>query len=105
MKIPMLSDLTHELGKNYGVYLENEGIHLRGTFIIDGNGILRHITVNDLPVGRNVHETLRLVKAFQYSDTHGEVCPEGWEEGNATMEPSVESNKTEEYWKNVHAKK
>ena len=105
MKVPMLSDLTHEIGKKYGVYIEEEGIHLRGTFIIDKNGILRHMTINDLPVGRNVNETLRLVKAFQYADDHGEVCPEGWEDGAATMEASVESQKTEKYWKTVHAKK
>uniref|UniRef100_A0A668TRZ3 thioredoxin-dependent peroxiredoxin n=1 Tax=Oreochromis aureus TaxID=47969 RepID=A0A668TRZ3_OREAU len=72
MKIPLLSDLTHQISKDYGVYLEDQGHTLRGLFIIDGKGILRQITMNDLPVGRSVDETLRLVQAFQYTDKHGE---------------------------------
>ncbi len=74
---PLLSDLTHQISKDYGVYLEHLGHSLRGLFIIDGKGIVRQITMNDLPVGRSVDETLRLVQAFQYSDVHGEVCPAG----------------------------
>ena len=57
----------------------------RGLFIIDDRGILRQITMNDLPVGRSVDETLRLVQAFQYTDKHGEVCPAGWKPGAATV--------------------
>uniref|UniRef100_A0A8D3ALX6 thioredoxin-dependent peroxiredoxin n=1 Tax=Scophthalmus maximus TaxID=52904 RepID=A0A8D3ALX6_SCOMX len=72
MKIPLLSDLTHQISKDYGVYLEDQGHTLRGLFIIDDKGILRQITMNDLPVGRSVDETLRLVQAFQYTDKHGE---------------------------------
>jgi peroxiredoxin (alkyl hydroperoxide reductase subunit C) len=60
---------------------------LRGLFIIDAKGILRQITMNDLPVGRSVDETLRLVQAFQYTDAHGEVCPAGWKKGAATIIP------------------
>uniref|UniRef100_A0A2K5LCS4 thioredoxin-dependent peroxiredoxin n=1 Tax=Cercocebus atys TaxID=9531 RepID=A0A2K5LCS4_CERAT len=59
----------------------DEGISFRGLFIIDDKGILRQITVNDLPVGRSVDETLRLVQAFQFTDKHGEVCPAGWKPG------------------------
>lgn len=59
----------------------------RGLFIIDGRGILRQITMNDLPVGRSVDETLRLVQAFQYTDEHGEVCPAGWKPGQETVTP------------------
>ena len=57
----------------------------RGLFIIDPKGVLRQITMNDLPVGRSVEETLRLVQAFQYTDTHGEVCPAGWKPGGDTV--------------------
>ena len=77
INLPLLSDLTHQISKDYGVYLEHLGHSLRGLFIIDGKGIVRQITMNDLPVGRSVDETLRLVQAFQYSDVHGEVCPAG----------------------------
>lgn len=87
MKIPLLSDLTHQIAKDYGVYLEDQGHTLRGLFIIDGKGTLRQITMNDLPVGRSVDETLRLVQAFQYTDKHGEVCPAGWKPGSDTIIP------------------
>ncbi|KAG8510087.1 Peroxiredoxin-4, partial [Galemys pyrenaicus] len=82
LKIPLLSDLTHQISKDYGVYLEDSGHTLRGLFIIDDKGVLRQITLNDLPVGRSVDETLRLVQAFQYTDKHGEVCPAGWKPGS-----------------------
>ncbi|XP_073523610.1 peroxiredoxin-4 isoform X1 [Phyllobates terribilis] len=87
MKIPLLSDLTHQISKDYGVYLEDQGHTLRGLFIIDDKGVLRQITMNDLPVGRSVDETLRLVQAFQYTDKHGEVCPAGWKPGSETIRP------------------
>uniref|UniRef100_A0A8C0IH57 Thioredoxin-dependent peroxide reductase, mitochondrial n=1 Tax=Bubo bubo TaxID=30461 RepID=A0A8C0IH57_BUBBB len=78
MNIPVLSDLTKQISRDYGVLLEGPGIALRGLFIIDPNGIIKHLSINDLPVGRSVEETLRLVKAFQYVETHGEVCPANW---------------------------
>ncbi|KAJ8276385.1 hypothetical protein COCON_G00081370 [Conger conger] len=87
MKIPLLSDLTHQIAKDYGVFLEDQGHTLRGLFIIDDKGVLRQITMNDLPVGRSVDETLRLVQAFQYTDKHGEVCPAGWKPGSDTIIP------------------
>ncbi|XP_053243019.1 peroxiredoxin-4 isoform X1 [Podarcis raffonei] len=87
IKIPLLSDLTHQISKDYGVYLEDQGHALRGLFIIDGKKNLRQITMNDLPVGRSVDETLRLVQAFQYTDEHGEVCPAGWRPGSETIIP------------------
>lgn len=90
INIPLLSDLTHKISKDYGVYLDDLGHTLRGLFIIDAKGTLRQITMNDLPVGRNVDETLRLVQAFQYTDTHGEVCPAGWKKGAATIIPDPE---------------
>ncbi|CAD5118891.1 DgyrCDS7565 [Dimorphilus gyrociliatus] len=88
MNIPLLSDLTHKISKDYGVYLEDAGHTLRGLFIVDNKGILRQITMNDLPVGRSVDETLRLVQAFQYTDQHGEVCPVGWKPGSDTIIPN-----------------
>nr|AHL38196.1 peroxiredoxin 4 [Cyanea capillata] len=87
MRIPLLADLTKQIAKDYGVLLENEGNTLRGLFIIDDKGVLRQITMNDLPVGRSVDETLRLVQAFQYTDKHGEVCPAGWKPGADTIVP------------------
>lgn len=93
IKIPLLSDLTHSISKDYGVYLEDVGHTLRGLFIIDDKGILRQITMNDLPVGRSVDETLRLVQAFQYTDQHGEVCPAGWKPGQDTIIPNPDEKK------------
>lgn len=108
MKIPMLSDLTQNISKKYGVRINNEddpvvGVALRGTFIIDDKGILRHSSINDLNVGRNVEEVLRLVKAFQYADKNGEVCPSKWTPGKTAMKPS-DPKKLNEFWKNEHAK-
>ncbi|CAK8681027.1 unnamed protein product [Clavelina lepadiformis] len=93
MKIPLLSDLTKKISSDYGVLLESAGIALRGLFIIDGNGTVRYAGINDLPVGRNVDEVLRLVKAFQFTDKHGEVCPASWTPGSKTMKPNVDGSK------------
>jgi len=94
IKIPLLSDLSHSISKDYGVFLDDVGHTLRGLFIIDPKGIVRQITMNDLPVGRSVDETLRLVQAFQYTDKHGEVCPAGWKPGQDTIIPDpVEKQK------------
>lgn len=87
MKLPILSDLTKQISRDYGVLLDQAGISLRGLFIIDPKGIVRQITINDLPVGRSVDETLRLIKAFQYTDKHGEVCPANWEPNKPTIDP------------------
>ncbi|MBN3278573.1 PRDX1 protein, partial [Polyodon spathula] len=75
MKIPLVADTRRSISQDYGVLKEDEGIAYRGLFIIDDKGILRQITINDLPVGRSVEETLRLVQAFQFTDKHGEVTP------------------------------
>nr|XP_023019454.1 peroxiredoxin 1-like [Leptinotarsa decemlineata] len=88
MKIPVLADKSGAISKDYGVLDEESGIPFRGLFIIDGKGILRQITINDLPVGRSVDETLRLVQAFQFTDEHGEVCPAGWKPGGKTLKPN-----------------
>lgn len=85
MNIPILSDLSKSIAESYGTLLD-AGIALRGLFIIDKNGVLRQSTINDLPVGRSVDETLRLVEAFQYSDNNeGQVVPCDWKPGSKTM--------------------
>ena len=107
IKIPLLSDLDKSIGKDYGVYLDfsdDAGVDLRGTFIIDRSGILRHSSINDLPVGRNIPEILRLVQAFQYTDRHGEVCPSAWSPGSATLVPDHESDRLQEYWRTQMAR-
>ncbi len=78
---PMLSDITKEVSREYGILIEEEGIALRGLFIIDPDGKLRYQVVHDLSVGRNVDEVLRVIKALQT----GELCPVNWEEGAATL--------------------
>ncbi|XP_010168651.1 peroxiredoxin-1 isoform X1 [Antrostomus carolinensis] len=101
MNIPLISDTKRAIAKEYGVLKEDEGIAYRGLFIIDEKGILRQITINDLPVGRSVDETLRLVQAFQFTDKHGEdlnilivsVCPAGWKPGSDTIKPDVQKSK------------
>ena len=106
MDIPMVSDITKQIVKDYGIYIEkgkNAGTAFRGTFIIDKTGIIRHISINDLQVGRNTDEVLRLVQAFQYTDLHGEVCPAKWKPGKVAMVPG-DKDKTKEYWEEIHDK-
>ncbi|CAH1099955.1 unnamed protein product [Psylliodes chrysocephalus] len=87
IRYPLLSDINKDIAKAYDVLLEKEGVALRGMFIIDPNGILRHITVNDLPIGRSVDEALRIVEAIRFTDEHGEVCPANWKKGEKTIKP------------------
>jgi len=94
MKIPLLADKNMEISKKYGVLKEDDGVAFRGLFIIDDKGNLRQITINDLPVGRSVDETLRLVQAFQFTDKHGEVCPAGWKPGKDTMKPDPKGSQS-----------
>lgn len=107
MQIPMLSDLSHQISKDYGCLIEDggdAGVALRATYIIDKEGTLRHISMNDLPVGRNADEYIRLVQAFQYTDEYGEVCPASWKPGAPTMHADDGSAKTAEYWEKEHGK-
>ncbi|KAI0139849.1 2-cysteine peroxiredoxin [Xylariaceae sp. FL1272] len=85
LQLPLMADKSMKISRSYGVLLEDEGVALRGLFIIDPKGVLRQITVNDLPVGRDVEETIRLVQALQFTDEFGEVCPAGWQKGAKTM--------------------
>ena len=84
VKYPLVGDITKSIASSYGVLLDN-GLALRGTFLIDKQGIVRQETVNDLPLGRSIEETLRLVDALQYTEKHGEVCPAGWSTGKSAM--------------------
>ena len=107
MAIPMLSDLSHQISRDYGCLIEDggdAGVAFRATYIIDKEGTLRHISMNDLPVGRNADEYIRLVQAFQYTDQYGEVCPASWKPGAATMHADDGSAKTAEYWEKEHGK-
>ncbi len=90
---PLLADLDKSISRKYGVLLEQPGIALRGLFIIDKMNVIRHITINDLPLGRNVDEVLRVVDALQFNEEHGEVCPADWHKGEKGMKPTEEGLK------------
>jgi|TARA_B110000305_G_C19235569_1_gene537341 alkyl hydroperoxide reductase subunit AhpC len=105
MAIPMLADISHQISRDYGCLIEDgpdAGVAFRATYIIDGNGILRHMSINDLPVGRNAEEVIRLVSAFQYTDEYGEVCPASWKKGDATMVPETDNAKTADYFEKAN---
>lgn len=89
LQIPILSDITKSIGKSYGVYDPEVGSHLRGTFIIDRKGVLRHASISDLTVGREPDEILRLVQACQHVDATGQHCPVNWKPGNLTIKPDM----------------
>jgi len=84
---PLVSDLDKSISRQYGVLVEKPGIALRGLFIIDKLGKIRHITINDLPLGRNVDEVLRVLDAIQFNEKYGEVCPANWKQGEQGMKP------------------
>lgn len=100
INFPLISDITHEISKKYGVYIEEDGHTIRyvspsfvqqyqpfyrGSFLIDKEGIVRQITLNDNDVGRSVDEAIRLVQGYQFAEEHGEVCPANWQPGKATV--------------------
>jgi len=89
VKYPLVADLSKSISSEYGV-LFGEEVALRGLFLIDKEGVVRHALVNDLPLGRNVDEALRLVDALQFTEEHGEVCPANWREGEDAMKPTAE---------------
>ena len=84
VQYPLVADLTKQIARDYDV-LVNESIAFRGTFLIDQEGIVRHQVVNDLPLGRNIDEALRMVDALQFFQENGEVCPAGWSQGKKGM--------------------
>lgn len=85
VKYPLVADVKHEICKAYDVELDPAGVALRGSFLIDQEGVVRHQVVNDLPLGRNIDEMLRMVDALQFHEKHGEVCPAGWSQGDKGM--------------------
>lgn len=89
IRFPLVSDLDKKISSNYGVLLDS-GVALRATFLIDREGIIRHMVINDLPLGRNIDECLRMVDALQHHEQHGDVCPANWEEGKEAMTPTAE---------------
>ena len=88
IQYPLVADLDKNISRQYGVLLD-AGIALRGTFLIDREGVVRHAVINDLPLGRNTDEALRMVDALQFHEQHGDVCPANWEEGKEAMTPTA----------------
>ena len=86
---PLVADVQHKIAQAYGVEHPEAGVALRGSFLIDKDGIVRHQVVNDLPLGREVDEMIRLVDALQFTEEHGEVCPAGWQKGDEGMKPDA----------------
>ncbi|OHT04651.1 Peroxiredoxin-1 [Tritrichomonas foetus] len=93
IKYPLIGDLGAKISKKYGFYMCEAGHTLRGTAIIDPDGIVRHISMNHPDVGRNIDEVLRLVKGYQFAREHGEVCPAQWQEGADTIKPDPKKSK------------
>ena len=89
---PLIADLNKQISREYDVLLDG-GVALRGLFLIDKEGVVRHQVVNDLPLGRSVDEALRMVQALQYFEKNGEVCPANWQEGSRTIKPGVDESK------------
>ncbi len=94
VKFPIVSDINKTIARDYDVLVNGEGIAYRGAFLIDKTGIVRHQTINDLPLGRNVDEFIRLVEALQYTEEHGEVCPANWRKGQKAMKATQGGLKT-----------
>lgn len=89
IQYPLVEDLNKEIAKSYGILLGGS-VALRGLFLIDTKGVVRHAVINDLPLGRNVDEAIRMVDALQFTETHGEVCPANWKQGDEAMKPTAE---------------
>jgi len=88
VEYPIVSDINKKISQDYDVLVPGEGIAFRGLFLIDKQGIVRHQVVNDLPLGRSVDETLRMLDALIHFEQHGEVCPANWQIGKASLEPT-----------------
>ena len=89
VKYALVADMTHAICKAFDVESEG-GVAYRGSFLIDRSGVVRHQVVNDLPLGRNVDEMIRMVDSLQFTEEHGEVCPAGWKKGETGMKASPE---------------
>jgi peroxiredoxin (alkyl hydroperoxide reductase subunit C) len=89
VRFPIVADVKHEITRAYGIE-HPDGVAMRASFLIDKEGIVQHQIVNNLPLGRNVDEMIRMVDALQFYEEHGEVCPAGWRKGEAGMKPTTE---------------
>jgi len=89
IQYPLVADITKSIARDYDVLL-NDSVALRGSFLINKEGVVEHQVINNLPLGRNVDEMLRMIDALQFTEEHGEVCPAGWQKGNAGMTASTE---------------
>ncbi len=90
IQYPLVADLTKDISKDYGVLTEDGAVALRGLFLIDKEGVIRHELVNDLGLGRSVDEAIRMLDALQFTEEHGEVCPANWKEGEDAMKPTAD---------------
>jgi len=88
VQYPLVADLTKQIASDFGVLIEDAGVALRGTFLIDREGVIKHAVVNDLGLGRNIDEAIRMLDALQHLEQHGEVCPAGWNKGDDAMVPT-----------------
>ncbi len=86
VKYPLIADVNHAICQAYDVEHPEASVAFRGSFLIDKQGMVRHQVVNDLPLGRNIDEMLRMIDALQFTEEHGEVCPAGWKEGDKGMQ-------------------
>jgi alkyl hydroperoxide reductase subunit AhpC len=100
LNYPLVSDLNKKIARAYGVLTGDETVALRGLFLLDREGVVRHELVNDLPLGRNVDEVIRLLDALQHFEQHGEVCPANWKPGSKSMK--ADPVKSREYFETVH---
>jgi peroxiredoxin (alkyl hydroperoxide reductase subunit C) len=90
IEYPLVADLTKKISTDYGVLNEDAGVAFRGTFLIDKEGVVRHYVINDLGLGRNIGEAVRMVQALQHLEKYGEVCPANWKEGEDAMKPTAD---------------
>jgi alkyl hydroperoxide reductase subunit AhpC len=94
LQYPLVADITKGIGRDYGVLLQDGSVAFRGLFLIDKEGTVQHMVINNLPLGRSVDETLRMIDALTHFETHGEVCPADWRPGKDAMVADPEKSKT-----------
>jgi len=85
VRFPLVADMTKSIARGFDVLLEDAGVALRGSFLLDKDGTVRHAVINDLPLGRNIDEMIRMVDTMLFTNEHGEVCPAGWNKGDKGM--------------------
>jgi peroxiredoxin (alkyl hydroperoxide reductase subunit C) len=90
IQYPLVADLNKQISRDYGVLFEGAGVAFRGTFLIDKEGVVKHAVVNDLGLGRNIDEALRMVDALKHHEQYGEVCPANWNKGSDAMKPTAD---------------